>query len=59
MGGNKLTEQNSSSRLGVTQSIGIESACRGKELEGDKQELRSVETNTSGAEYDEHEREAQ
>lgn len=58
MGGNNLTEQNSGSRLGVTQSIGIESACRGKELEGEKQELGSVETNSSGAKYDEHEREA-
>ena len=58
MGGNNLTEQNSGSCLGVTQSIVIERACRGKELEGEKQELGSVDTYTSGAKYDEHEREA-
>lgn len=56
MKGGNLTEQNSGSRLRVTQSMGMESACRGKELEGEKQELRSVDTNTPGAKYDEHER---
>ena len=53
-----LTEQNSGSRLRVTQSIGIDRACRGKELEGEKQKLRSVDTNTSCAKYDEHKRKA-
>lgn len=58
MRGSNLTEQNSGSRLCVTQPMGMDTACRGKELEGEKQELRSVDTNTSCAKYDEHERKA-
>ena len=53
---NNPTEQSSASRLDVTLSIGIESACRGKEFEGEKRDLRSVDTNTPRAKYDQRER---
>ena len=54
MRGNRLTEQNSGSRFGVTDSIGIECACRGKKLEGKKQELCSIDTNRPRAKYEAH-----
>ena len=49
------TEQNSASRLDVTLCLGIESACRGKEFEGENEELRSIDTNSTRAKYGEHE----
>ena len=55
MSENNLTEQSSASRIDVTLSIDIESASRGKEFEGEKRDLRSVDTNTPRTKYDQRE----
>ena len=49
---NKPTPQNSGSRFRVPQSIGIDVARRGYELEGEKQELRSIDADASRGEHD-------